>query len=160
MRMKEVSFFGWTCKCGKKFGYLRVSTHLKMSSYQKIFLLTTLALFSTFLSLGQSKSSPLKVVTEKLEKKNYVGLTLQLLYNSLKNQIKEVVWSDEPPAKLSSVFLEIKNSDAFIDIELKVIPESARFNINLNWTLRSVGRSQIESIRLMKGDSVIYRRSK
>jgi hypothetical protein len=128
-----------------------------MKMVQKTILLTSFTLFSALLSIAQAKKIPFNIVNESLARKNYVGLTLQSLYSDFKSQLKEVIWSDEPPAKLNSALFEVKDSDAFLKVDLKVIPETARFNVNRKWTMEMVGASQILSIKLIKGNSIIYR---
>jgi hypothetical protein len=92
-----------------------------------------------------------KDIRNRLQQNEYQGAELQSFYADFKNQIQDITWTDEPPAKLAGVVFKLDDK-TFIEVDLVEIPDSVSFNINRDWTIEKVGTSKIESLTLIDGD--------
>jgi len=86
---------------------------------------------------------------KKSDFSKYKNSELLVLYQDFKNEITEIIWTDEPPAKLSGVIFII-NKKKYFEIELDSIPELYKMNLELNWKLNEVGNSRIRNIKLVE----------
>ncbi len=93
--------------------------------------------------------SSLKKGIKKIEFSKYQGSELSVFYKDFEKEITEIVWNDEPPAKLSGVTFVI-NEKKYYDIELDSIPKLFKMNLNMNWKMNEVGNSKIRNIKLIE----------
>ena len=93
-------------------------------------------------------ANDVKEDVEKNKLYTYINSELHTFYEDYKTEITEIVWSDEPPAKLSGVIFLIDEKKSII-IELDSIPENYRMNLNRNWEIENVGKSKIRNIKLV-----------
>lgn len=129
-----------------------------MKMLQIKFLQTTILLLSFFISVAQKGESSLEKVTQKLKNKNYVGSTLKAFHKDFGSLLKvsKYWWIDEPPAKLRGAHFELKNSeDVSLRVYFQVIPDSLQFNEQGSWTMKSIEKSKISFIEVLKSDSAI-----
>jgi len=91
----------------------------------------------------------LKTGIKKIEFSKYKGSELSVFYKDFEKEITEIIWNDEPPAKLSGVTFVI-NENKYYDIELDSIPKLFKMNLNMNWKMNEVGNSKIRNIKLIE----------
>ena len=90
-----------------------------------------------------------KSVIKKAELSDYINSELSTFYRDFKNEITEIIWTDEPPAKLSGVIFGVSENE-YYEIELDSIPELYKLNLEMNWKINEVGNSRIRNIKLIK----------
>ena len=126
--------------------------------FQIKFLQTAVLLLGFFISVAQTGETSLEKVTQKLENKKYVGSTLKAFHKDFRSLLKlsKYWWIDEPPGKLRGAYFELKNSEAVsVKVYFQVIPDSLKYNEQLNWTMKSIENSKISFIEVLKSDSII-----
>ncbi|WP_442264562.1 hypothetical protein ACSIGC_09355 [Tenacibaculum sp. ZS6-P6] len=93
-----------------------------------------------------------KEITEDSKKakfSKYQNSELILFYKDFEKEITEIIWTDEPPIKLSGVIFKI-NENKYYEIELDSIPKTHKVNLERDWKIHEVGESNIRSIKLIE----------
>ena len=98
---------------------------------------------------GVKEDSQKQIGIEKIDYSHYKNTKLSSFYKKFKKEIIEIIWSDEPPGKLSGVFFRISKNEYF-EIELDSIPELYKMNLEMNWKMSEVGNSKIRNIKLIE----------
>ena len=98
---------------------------------------------------GVKEDMKKNIVTEKTELSDYKNSELSSFYKDFENEITEIIWTDEPPAKLYGVIFIVSDTK-YYEIELDSIPELYKVNFKLNWKMTDVGKSKIRNIKLIE----------
>lgn len=86
---------------------------------------------------------------KKNELSKYKKSELLTFYKDFEEEISEIIWTDEPPAKLSGVILSV-SENKYYEIDLESIPELYKMNLEMNWKMSEVGNSKIRNIKLIE----------
>ena len=98
---------------------------------------------------GVKEDSQKQIGIKKTELSKYQNSELSVFYEDFEKEITEIIWTDEPTAKLSGVFFAI-SENKYYEIELDSIPESYKMNLERNWKMIEVGNSRIRNIKLVE----------
>ncbi|QSS96674.1 hypothetical protein [Psychroflexus sp. ALD_RP9] len=98
---------------------------------------------------GVKEDSQKQIGIKKTELSKYQNAELSIFYKDFEKKITEIIWTDEPPAKLSGVILEV-SENKYYEIDLDSIPELYRMNLEMNWKMSEVGNSKIRNIKLIE----------
>ena len=98
---------------------------------------------------GVKEDAQKNIRTEKVELSDYKNSELLSFYEDYKNEITEIIWTDEPPANLSGVIF-VTNENNYFEIELDSIPKMHKMNLERNWKINEVGNSRIRNIKLIE----------
>jgi hypothetical protein len=98
---------------------------------------------------GVKEDSQKQIGIKKTELSKYQNAELSIFYKDFEKEITEIIWTDEPPAKLSGVILEV-SENKYYEIDLDSIPELYRMNLEMNWKMSEVGNSKIRNIKLIE----------
>ena len=99
---------------------------------------------------GVKEDSQKQIGIEKIDYSHYKNTKLSSFYKKFEKEIIEIIWSDEPPGKLSGVFFRISKNEYF-EIELDSIPELYKMNLELEWKIKQVENSRIRDIKYIEG---------
>ena len=95
------------------------------------------------------EDSQKQIGIKKTELSKYENIELSMFYKDFEKEITEIIWTDEPPAKLSGVILAI-SENKYYEIDLDSIPELYRMNLEMDWKMSEVGNSKIRNIKLIE----------
>jgi len=95
------------------------------------------------------EDSQKQIGIKKTELSKYENIELSMFYKDFEKEITEIIWTDEPPAKLSGVILAI-SENKYYEIDLDSIPELYRMNLEMDWKMNEVGNSKIRNIKLIE----------
>ena len=98
---------------------------------------------------GVKEDSQKQIGIKKTELSKYQNAELSMFYKDFEKEITEIIWTDEPPAKLSGVILVV-NENKYYEIDLDSIPELYKMNLKMNWKMSEVGNSKIRNIKLIE----------
>ena len=98
---------------------------------------------------GVKEDSQKQTEIKKTELSKYQNAELSMFYKDFEKEITEIIWADEPPAKLSGVILAV-NENKYYEIDLDSIPELYKMNLEMNWKMSEVGNSKIRNIKLIE----------
>ncbi len=98
---------------------------------------------------GVKEDSQKQIGIKKTKLSKYENTELLMFYKDFEKEITEIIWTDEPPAKLSGVILVI-SKNKYYEINLDSIPELYRMNLDRNWKMSEVGNSKIQNIKLIE----------
>jgi len=98
---------------------------------------------------GVKKDSQTRSGINKTELSKYQNSELSIFYKDFEKDITEIIWTDEPPAKLSGVILVV-SENKYYEIDLDSIPELYKMSLEMNWKMSEVGNSRIRNIKLIE----------
>ena len=98
---------------------------------------------------GVKEGSQIQNGIKENELSKYKNSELSIFYKDFEKEITEIIWTDEPPAKLSGVILSVSDNKCY-EIDLESIPELYKMNLEMNWKMSEVGNSIIRNIKLIE----------